>query len=103
MVLTQVSIIGGFFVLEQTLMLFVEAKTTIITGDKSMDVHITTAWVWIILSLLVWEMAWKGLALWRAGRNNQPGWFIALLVINSAGLLPMVYLWLSGRQNSSSR
>jgi len=42
--------------------------------------------------LVVWELAWKGAALWRAGRNGQPGWFVALLVISSAGILPIIYL-----------
>jgi Family of unknown function (DUF5652) len=50
--------------------------------------------VWII-PLVVWELAWKGVALWRAGQNNQKGWFVALLLINSAGILPIVYLLLN--------
>jgi hypothetical protein len=35
---------------------------------------------------------WRGMALWRAGRNNQKNWFIALLLINSIGILPIIYL-----------
>jgi methionyl-tRNA synthetase len=38
------------------------------------------------------ELVLKGMALWRAGRNNHPGWFIALLLINSIGILPLIYL-----------
>lgn len=40
----------------------------------------------------VWELAWKGMALWKAGRNSQQGWFIVLLVVNSVGILPIIYL-----------
>ena len=38
------------------------------------------------------ELALKGLALWKAARKNQMYWFIALLVLNTAGILPVVYL-----------
>jgi len=47
--------------------------------------------IWLPL-LAIWELVWKGLALWRAGRNNQPRWFVALLLLNTVGILPIVYL-----------
>ena len=43
--------------------------------------------------LLVWSIAWKGLALWRASKNDQKNWFIAILVINTIGILEIVYLF----------
>ena len=43
--------------------------------------------------LLVWSIAWKGLALWRASKNDQRNWFIAILVINTIGILEIVYLF----------
>lgn len=44
--------------------------------------------------LLLWSLFWKGLALWHAGRKGQEWWFVALLVINSAGILDIAYLFL---------
>jgi hypothetical protein len=46
----------------------------------------------ILIPLLIWSLCWKGFALWRAGRNNQPVWFVACLVVNTVGLLEIVYL-----------
>jgi hypothetical protein len=46
----------------------------------------------IIGILIIWELIWKGLALWKAGRNNQPRWFVAMLIINTVGILEIVYL-----------
>jgi len=40
----------------------------------------------------VWVLFWKGWALWRAARNEQKIWFGALLVVNTVGLLEIVYL-----------
>ena len=43
--------------------------------------------------LVIWSLLWKGLALWHAGRKGQPWWFIALLVINTAGIFEIIYLF----------
>lgn len=44
-------------------------------------------------ALLVWSIAWKGLALWHAAKNSQRNWFIAILVINTIGILEIIYLF----------
>lgn len=47
-----------------------------------------------LLVLLIWTVIWKGIALWKCGRNNQIRWFIAILILNTVGLLPIAYiLW----------
>jgi len=58
------------------------------------DMMLTNAvWFMLLISILVlWDLVWKGIALWKAGRNNQLGWFIAVLIINSLGILPIVYI-----------
>lgn len=43
--------------------------------------------------LLAWSIAWKGLALWNAAKNGQRNWFIAILVVNTIGILEIVYLF----------
>ena len=47
----------------------------------------------IFVVLAVWELFWKGKALWRAAQKKRLNWFIALLVINSVGILPIIYLY----------
>ena len=48
---------------------------------------------WIIpLVLIIWDLIWRGKALWRASKDNQKWWFIALLLVNSIGILPLIYL-----------
>lgn len=51
-----------------------------------------TMLAWLI-PLMIWEMVWKGIALWKAGRNNQLTWFVCLLIFNTAGILPIVYIY----------
>lgn len=52
----------------------------------------TTIPMYFIIPLLVWTLVWKGIALWKCGRNNQLTWFIFILILNTAGILPIVYL-----------
>ncbi|RJQ22449.1 hypothetical protein C4580_00135 [Candidatus Woesearchaeota archaeon] len=46
----------------------------------------------ILIPLIIWELIWKGIALWKCGRNNQLVWFVVILLINSLGIVPIVYL-----------
>lgn len=49
-----------------------------------------------IAIVAVWTIAIKGYALWTAVRAGQKWWFIALLVINTLGILEIIYLiWYS--------
>ncbi len=52
----------------------------------------------VICLAVVWEMAWKGVALWRAGRNAQPAWFICILIFNTLGILPILYIFVFSRK-----
>ncbi len=47
---------------------------------------------WLIFIDVIWESVWKGIALWRTGRNSHKGWFIAILILNTLGILPIVYI-----------
>lgn len=47
---------------------------------------------WWVFPVLVLDLVLKGLALYKSARVGQKGWFIALFIINTAGILPAVYL-----------
>jgi methionyl-tRNA synthetase len=46
----------------------------------------------VILVAIIWTIVIKGYALWIAARSGQKGWFIALLIVNTLGLLELVYI-----------
>lgn len=48
--------------------------------------------IWLFLLIAVWEIIWKGIALWKTGRNNQLVWFVFILILNTIGILPIIYL-----------
>lgn len=43
--------------------------------------------------LAVWSLIWSGLALWKSARNNDRYWFLAFLVLHTAGILEILYLF----------
>jgi hypothetical protein len=47
----------------------------------------------IIFLMVAWTLVWKGLALWRAASLQHKRWFVALLIINSLGILEIIYLF----------
>lgn len=51
--------------------------------------------IWFLIYLaVIWTLIWKGLALWRAARTNQPIWFIVFLIFNTLGILEILYLYI---------
>lgn len=48
---------------------------------------------WWSAILFVWIFVWKGLALWKAARKGAKWWFLALLVINTVGILEILYIY----------
>ena len=46
----------------------------------------------LLVPIMIWELIWKGIGLWKSGRNNQIIWFIFILIVNSFGILPIIYI-----------
>jgi len=42
----------------------------------------------------IWSLIWKGLALWKSAKKHQPIWFVVLLVMNTLGILEILYIFL---------
>lgn len=47
----------------------------------------------MLMIVMIWALVWKGLALWQSGRRNQKIWFAALLIINTLGILEILYIF----------
>jgi methionyl-tRNA synthetase len=54
-------------------------------------------WGWLVL-LAIWSLAWKGWALWIAARREQKVWFVALLILNTIGILEIFYIFYFSKQ-----
>jgi hypothetical protein len=78
---------------------YLNLKNNIAIEDKMVDTSFSLLqtnpqYMSLIFVLVVWELVWKGIALWKAARESQKYWFIALLILNTAGILPILYIFL---------
>jgi len=53
---------------------------------------------WLLPILAIWTLVWKGLALWTAAGHKSKGWFIALLLINTLGILDLIYYFVKRKK-----
>ena len=54
----------------------------------------------LFLALVVWSLYWKGRALWFAARKGEKWWFIAMLLINTMGILEILYIYHFSKKTS---
>lgn len=57
----------------------------------------------LLIPFVLFDLILRGFALWKAARKDQNVWFIALLVVNSMGILPLIYLVLNRDQKTTSK
>jgi len=50
-------------------------------------------WFVVMAFLMLWTIPWKAVALWKAAQKKDLYWFIALLLINTMGILEMLYIF----------
>lgn len=69
---------------------------------NAQDFNLETWQVILLAVAAVWELVWKGFALWRAARNDQPVWFVLILILNTIGILPIIYLFVTKDRSKST-
>jgi hypothetical protein len=55
----------------------------------------------LFAALAIWTICWKGAALWKAAQNSSKIWFIILLVVNTLGILEIIYIFFFSKKNKS--
>ena len=43
--------------------------------------------------IMAWTLVWKGLALWKSAQRGQNYWFIVLLIVDTIGILDIIYIY----------
>lgn len=52
----------------------------------------------IFIIVIIWCLIWKGIALWKSARHNDLTWFIVLLIINTMGILEIIYIFVFAKR-----
>lgn len=57
----------------------------------------------ILFIISVWALVWKGLALWKSARKGSKVWFVVLLIINTFGILEILYIFVFSKISSGKK
>jgi hypothetical protein len=69
--------------------------------DQLKDFLSDHQWVFIVIVFVALiDGILKLFAMWRASRNNEVAWFILLAVLNTAGILPIIYILMRRKKPS---
>lgn len=55
--------------------------------------------IWLFVIMLIWSYSWKLLALWKSARKNSPVWFIILALVNTMGIVEILYIFVFSKMN----
>ena len=59
--------------------------------------------VLVLAALSIWAIIWKGLALWKAARNDHNAWYIVMLLANTLGILEIIYIFFFSKKKDKSQ
>ena len=67
-----------------------------------MDSAQLPTWFPIVMAILMlWSIPWKGIALWKAARNKDIAWFVILMIINTIGILEILYIYIWSKKEKA--
>lgn len=58
--------------------------------------------VTLFVVLLAWSAVWKALALWHAARDGSKIWFVVLFLVNTVGILEILYIYVFRKKRQTS-
>ena len=54
----------------------------------------------LLVIVVLWTLIWKGMALWKAAHQESKVWFVVLLLVNTVGILEILYLYVFSKKSS---
>lgn len=69
-----------------------------IASSSPLRLGLGLAFAGVLAVVAIWSLVWKGLALWKAARLGSKWWFVILLVVNTLGILDILYLYIFSKK-----
>lgn len=58
--------------------------------------------LWLLVVIFIWSSVWKFIALWKSARKEHLVWFIVFALVNSIGILEILYIYIFSEKSSKS-
>lgn len=65
---------------------------------ENVELYQTISVTSVFILMIIWSLVWKGWALWRAAKNDSKPWFVVLLIVNTLGILEILYIFVFGKK-----
>jgi methionyl-tRNA synthetase len=72
------------------------------TIQQFVNVIGVTSFSVLLVLLAIWSLIWKGIALWKAARSEHKIWYIVMLIVNTAGILEIIYILFFNKKNKNA-
>ena len=46
-----------------------------------------------LIAIIIWQLPWKGVALWKAAKRNEKFWFIVIFIVQTLAILEILYIF----------
>lgn len=69
-----------------------KVANSLTSKQNNMKTPLIAWFVTVIVLLAIWDAVWKTIAMWKSARHNQLAWYICLVIFNTAGILPILYI-----------
>jgi hypothetical protein len=56
----------------------------------------------LFVIMIIWSSVWKYLALWKSARNKSLVWFIIFALINTCGILEILYVFIFSKMKKNN-
>jgi hypothetical protein len=56
----------------------------------------------LLIVIVIWSSIWKYIALWKAGRNNSLLWFVIFALVNTVGILEILYIFVFSKMKKNN-
>jgi hypothetical protein len=58
--------------------------------------------IWWLIVIYSWATAWKAWALWIAAKKDQKVWFLVFIIVSTAGILEIFYIFYFSKQDKNT-
>lgn len=56
--------------------------------------------IWLLFAMIIWELSWKLVAMWKSARKGSMPWFIVLALFNTVGIFPILYIFVFSKYDN---
>lgn len=70
--------------------------------ELAASLGVSTPYLILMVIVAIWDGIWKLIAMWKAATNRKVAWFIILALLNTAGILPILYVYVFSKMRLDS-